>query len=582
MISVILSWIYIAFICCAAGMGTFRLFGKIIGPTGRSGALRSIIAGIVTLTVYGEYFSLIYRVSMLCHIIMLAAAVSCAYICREDMRAAAIKAWHILCSWEGVFYISVMLVTAFCTSRGVFRTDTGIYHAQAIRLYEEYGYIKGVANLQLHFGYNSSYFAFCALFTMSWLLPQAMHTTTGFIELLCVIYALRSIKNYGVVTEGRKRSWTVVAASAAILVYTVINITGSMSPATDYTTIFMSLFMITEWLINHTGSCNSVSDRINGDMDCADETVNRYIALSVLAVFITGMKLSSGCLVIAAAAPLVIMLRRRQYRKTLLSLLAGIMVILPFLIRNVLISGWLIYPFEGIDIFNVAWKVPVRYLRVDAAQIQVWGKALFDVDKQGMPIREWLPIWWQHQEHYDQMMIYADIISAVLMLVNLCRHIKSKQVSLSLVMLYVSLAASYAMWFLEAPFIRYGLTAILMLPFITAGIFADDRHGGFGRWFGSAAAVLMMLAFCSLTDNYMTGDIVFVKHNISSAYYIWQQPFDDNKMGYEELDGNKIYYPVKGEVNSYYYCPSTCYKMMLDRSELIGNTIKSGFRAKKQ
>ena len=42
-------------------------------------------------------------------------------------------------------------MTAYFASRGLQHTDTGIYHAQAIRWYEEYGLVKGLGNLQQHF-----------------------------------------------------------------------------------------------------------------------------------------------------------------------------------------------------------------------------------------------------------------------------------------------------------------------------------------------------------------------------------------------------------------------------------------------
>ena len=59
-------------------------------------------------------------------------------------------------SKEGVVCLIIVLISAFYASRGVFHRDTGIYHAQAIRIIEEYGVIKGIGNFQLHFAYNSS------------------------------------------------------------------------------------------------------------------------------------------------------------------------------------------------------------------------------------------------------------------------------------------------------------------------------------------------------------------------------------------------------------------------------------------
>ena len=46
------------------------------------------------------------------------------------------------------------------------------------------------------------------------------------------------------------------------------------------------------------------------------------------------------------------------------------------------------------------------------------------------------------------------------------------------------------------------------------------------------------------------------------------------------VEGQIVYSAGLDEVNSYYVCPGTCYGDMVLRSELIGNTIKEGFKAK--
>jgi hypothetical protein len=93
-----------------------------------------------------------------------------------------------------------------------------------------------------------------------------------------------------------------------------------------------------------------------------------------------------------------------------------------------------------------------------------------------------------------------------------------------------------------------------------------------------AAAVLI----CALpwTANYLKDDADFLVKRAADPYYLVQKPFEDSKTDSENLNGNTIYYSEKGEVNSYYHCPSTCYKFMLDRTELIGDTIRQGFKAK--
>lgn len=88
------------------------------------------------------------------------------------------------------------------------------------------------------------------------------------------------------------------------------------------------------------------------------------------------------------------------------------------------------------------------------------------------------------------------------------------------------------------------------------------------------------MALSPYWSNYIDDAGVFIKHNLKEPYYILQKDYDDAGTAYMEISGNKIFYSVKGEINSYYSFPNTCYKFMLDRSTLIGNEIEDGFKAR--
>ena len=83
-----------------------------------------------------------------------------------------------------IVYSFIVILFAYGTSRGYIHYDTSLYHAQSIRWIEEYGVVKGLACLQLRFGYNSSAFSLTALYSFKDLLGQSLHTTAGFFALL--------------------------------------------------------------------------------------------------------------------------------------------------------------------------------------------------------------------------------------------------------------------------------------------------------------------------------------------------------------------------------------------------------------
>lgn len=560
MVIVIVSWIYYFVLCLIVGMGLEKLLARFLGRRWFFWTVDYVVAGITVITLYAGFFSIFYKIGMIAHLGLLAAAIITGWGNRKGIKELLDKGKKLCFSWEGFFLICFILLIAFFTSRGTFHTDTNIYHAQNIRLYEEYGLIRGMANLQLHYGYNSLYLAFAAIMSLSWLLPWSLHTTTGFVEVVLSLYALHRLKDFKNHTSHLED-----AGCICILLYTLVNVTGSMSPATDYPTMFLSIYMITVWL--------------RGMEKRAHYSV--YALLSVFAVFLGTMKLSAISMALVAVYPAYFLLKEKKWRDIAIYIGLGVITLAPYLIRNVLLSGWLIYPFEAIDLFNVAWKVPLEYLLVDSYQIKVWGRCLYDISLIDMPVREWLPIWWESQERYAQMLLYANVLGLLLSVLNLAYKWRKKiPVRGELVVLYAGMLASAAMWFMLAPFIRYGLAFLLVIPIVAMASWFDYEKKGFHSILTGSIVFCMFLCFSPYIDNYVTDAGVFLKQRLKEPYYLVAQDYDMAKTGKVEINGNTIYYCDEGEINSYHYFPNTCYKMMLDRSTLAGERIESGFVAK--
>lgn len=565
MVVVLLSWIYIFMNCLLIGMGIQKLLKKIIHEIPSFSLIGLIMTGMVGITIYTEFFSIFYKIGMMAHLMMLLAALISGYFCQKEIRDLIKNIRPIFLSWEGFFYICLLLLISFYTSRGTFHTDTNIYHAANIRLYEEYGLIKGMANLQLHYGYNSAYLAFASIFSLHWLLPFSLHTTTGFVEAVLCIYACHHLKTF---KEHRRHLMD--AGCLAILIYAVVNLIGSISPATDYPTMFFSLYIITAWL--------SVIEK-QKDQDIY--SVHAFSLLSVAAVFVATMKLSAGALVVMVIYPAVCLIRRKKWKEIALYILMGVLVLVPYLIRNVLISGWLIYPFESIDLFQVSWKVPLDYLLVDSYQIKVWGRCLYDVTKIDMPVREWLPVWWNEQERYVQYLIFANILGFFLigcnMLSNLRKKIKTEG---ALLCFYLGMIVGLIVWFFLAPFIRYGLAFLLAVPMAGLALWYDQEKKGFYSIMTGTAVVCLFLCLSPYLDYYVTDDGVFLKQQLREPYYILQKDYDTSEMQKVTINGNTLYYSVEGIVNDYHKFPGSCYEFMLERTTLIGDTIEEGFMPK--
>lgn len=564
MLVVILSWIYYFILCLLLGLGVEKILEKLLKQRWKFQVTDHLVAGIAGITLYAAFFSIFYKVGMIAHLLLIVAAVISAYFNKNDLLEILHKGKKLVFSWEGFFFFCVVMGIAFFTSRGNFHTDTQIYHAQNIRLYEEYGLIKGMANLQLHYGYNSLYLAFAAVMSLSWLLPWSLHTTTGFIEVILCLYAFHHLKDFKA-----HKSHLEDAGCIAILFYALVNICGSMSPATDYPTMFLSIYLVAVWL-------RTVEQKAHYSV---------YALLSVFAVFLGTMKLSAISMALVVICPAFFLIKEKKWKDIAIYMGLGVFALAPYLIRNVLLSGWLIYPFESIDLFNVVWKVPLDYLLEDAYQIKVWGRCLYDISLIDMPVTEWLPIWWDAQERYAQMLLGANVLGVILSILNLFyKGIKKVEIRGELVVLYAGLYASAVMWFFMAPFVRYGLGFLLVIPLLGMASWFDYEKKGLQSIVTGGIVFCIFLCFSPYVDHYVTDAGVFVKQKLFDPYYMVAKDYDSEGMADYVVDGQIIYYneynSQLGERNSYHNFPSTCYKFMMDRSTFLGEDIEDGIAPK--
>lgn len=565
----ILSWIYIFIICVVTGLVVNKALSRLIPvpsykECGHFGITGLCVTGLVTLTVYAEVFSIFYKVGAVCHLLMLVLLVIGAYYYRSEFFDL-IKIVKDSCFGLGrnllILYVLIILAGAFFSSNGTFHTDTGIYHAQAIRMLEEYGVLKGLGNLQLHFAYNSSYLPLCALFTMSFILPFPLHSMTGFFMALFSCYAVSGLSNW---KEHKRHGGDL--ARVAILVYALTNMTGLQSPATDYGTMFLALYIMCCW-IAYAQESGGGDDR---------DKIALYGYLAVLSIFAVSMKLSAALLVVLAVFPTILLIKKKMFKEFGIFLLIGFLSFLPYMIRNVILSGWLFYPVSSIDLFNVVWKIPAEYMKVDSDQIKVWGRCLYDITRINDGVTTWFPIWWAEKQHYEVMLIYSQFVGAVILVITSILRLREKKIDLAMVIFYLTIIANLVLWFFTAPFIRYGLAFLLLLPLCAFGDMLEYIVRKKSIILALVAS-LVLINFCSWIDDYFMDDMVFVKHNVMAGHYIVPVPFDEGNMTAVDMDGLTVYVAGADEINSYYTCPGSCYSFMVERTKLIGDDISKGF-----
>jgi hypothetical protein len=560
MLTVLVNWLYIALTTACLGTGIAALAENKLHYRFKNAD--SILAmGLVLATVYAQIWSLFYKVGILANIVLL-------ILCALSFLYGRKQIAHLIhvqrdkdSILKGIGLGILILIWVYCTSRGYMHYDSDLYHAQSIRWMEEYGIVKGLGNIHVRFAYNSSFFALSALYSMPYIFGQSMHSVNGMIALILSIEALRIVHAWK-----RKKLLLSDFARAAALFYLTLIYSDIMAPASDYAIMCTVFYIIIKWL-------SQLEDEKEAD------NVTPYALLCVAGVYAVSLKLTAGLILILVLKPAIMLIRQKRWKEIMLYLCIGIGVIMPWLIRTVWISGYLLYPFPALDIFSVDWKLPAQAAALDAAEIKTWGRGLNNAALVDLPITEWFPQWFQTMlPMLGKLFIIADIISIILgfimFIIALFRRKADKIKDIGLV--WLAIAASYLFWQLSAPLLRYGYAYILLLIALTGGMMwsaicikielADTE---------SMDRILCILLLLSgFVKIWSLGGYIVTQSNL--PYYVAQQNYGSYELDSYEVNGVTFYYPVSGDRVGYDAFPAIPRKVEI---EFMGDTLKQGFRS---
>lgn len=555
MLTIFLNWIYILFTVFSLGFAFSCFVRKVLHY--RIKRVDSVLmAGLIIATVYAQVFSLFYRVSIEANVILTVACVLFCIFMRKGMLAFIRDAFRS-CSLAAKILVPVLLL-AWCyyTSRGYIPPDMNEYHGQCIRWIEEYGVVKGLANMLARSGYDSAILSLSALYSMKFLLGVSLHTVNGFIAFVLSLTAL----DLGKCFKRRKMLLSDFARVGAVYYLTTI-IDEVLVPSSDYAVMCAIFFIVIKWL----AQLEEPDREERGN-------VAPYALLCVAGVYALTLKVTAGLILILLIKPAYRLLKERRWKEICIYLALGLLTAVPWMARTVIITGWLFYPLPELDLLDVDWKFPEHWVRTDAFRIKVWAKGTHDTGNPNAGLMEWFPNWFRNEIfNTEKLLILADIAAVLLSLVIAAyTFIKRKWERLDVLLVFAAVACSYAYWQLTAPLMRYGYAYVLLLAALMAG------------WLLQYSRILSRLAYAFLLiygvyKCYICVD--WVKGTWQLPSYVWQETYDKYEMESYEYGGVTFYYNPNGGAMGYDFFPS-----IVDKNydfEFRGDGLKDGFRAKK-
>lgn len=549
MISVILIWLYMLFTCYITGYVCI----KAISHGTRFKVKREtdyLYAGIGVVTVYSQIFSIFGKVGLLANVILVLACILSIILFWKDFEERLHSFRLTVSPYKLLLIVLLFLLFAYGTSGGYIHYDTGLYHAQSIRWIEEYGIVPGLGNLHSRLAYNSASFCLSALYSMAFLGGRSYHCCAGFLAFLLALICGEMFRK-GVLRKPHLSDFVRIMG-----IYYLLNIFDEMvSPASDYFMVLMVFFIVIRWMEY---------------LEQEEKSFLPYGMLCVMGVVVVSVKLSGALILLLVLKPAIQMVKEKRGKEILRFLAVGVLAIAPFLARNVILSGWLLYPFTSIDLFDVDFKIPKGMADYDAKEIQVWGRGYSDVAKYDEPVSSWLPGWAAELDGVNKVFLVLALSGILLLMIFALYAVrKRKRDMLDYFHIAAVLTACFLFWLLSAPLIRYGCVFLWLVPVVTWGYLylQISPHTDRFRVFAVLIAAIGL---------YKAGAFGMELYQQASAdHLILQKDYDHFDTVAYELHGYTFYYSLSGDQTGYDAFPSSPVKA---EDIFRGDTIEEGFK----
>ncbi len=327
------------------------------------------------------------------------------------------------------------------------------------------------------------------------------------------------------------------------------------SSGTDIGAMLLILYIFVKW-----------SEYMEQDKE--DGVLYGYLCL--VGVYAVTVKLSAASTVLLALYPLYLFVKSKDGKAVFAHVAAGFAILLPFLIRNVVISGYLVYPYGGLDLFHTDWKMDKAVLASDSLDIKMFARGLRSAAAYDNSLFGWIPGWFMGQGPGNCVLIAAGAACIPVILYLLWKSLRGREYAQAAFL--GAGVVNLFFWFFTAPHMRYGGPYIYVLIAMVLGR-AAGIAGKEGRKALGAAACAVVCVFL-LQYGWKLSELgaLEAKHWIRQPDYLaWpaiQYP----------VDNVHIWMPEEGDLIGYFAFPGTSQPKQLETLQLRGESFQEGFR----
>lgn len=331
MVLITISWIYILLTTINLGLG----LDKVMKINNKNFVVTSIF-GLFTTTVIASIWAIFGRINVEFHIVLLLLNIFVLLKFHKSIidhyKSFLLELQQLRKSLQIILAVVTVLIILQCSSIP-FVIDNESYYIQTIKWLNEYGFVKGLANLHLFYGQTSGWHIAQSVFNFSFLYKN-FNDLSGFCLLLGNVFAIQKLNEY---SKNGNKNYLLVGLFPLFNIFFFQFISA---PSPDIPVYIFSFVFFFYFLENFK--------------EITSETFDLLVILVLFLLYIKNTTLTFAVFPLALLALNFKSLAPKLLKPSLLSIL----IILLFFIKNLIICGSPIFPSKILTVIKTDYAIP--------------------------------------------------------------------------------------------------------------------------------------------------------------------------------------------------------------------------------
>lgn len=445
MILVLISWLYIYFTSATLG-----LFFNQTAKLKCNNSITISFIGFFSTTILASFWAIFGRINIEFHIFLLFINFILGIKYKSELIntfKTNIKQIAKLSKKLKIFlFITTILIAAKCASFSNY-IDNETYYIQTIKWLNEYGFVKGLANLHIFLGQTSGWHIAQSAFSFSFL-HQDFNDINGLCLLLFNIFSLIKLNSFW---QNKNPLFLIMGLLPITNLFLFLFI-GTPSPDLA---VYLFSSLLFYYFIKHFNNIETGS----------------YNLIFIFSIFIVYIKISSLPILLL---PLILLALnfKKLYFNIYISYIFGVLVFGLFIFKNLIITGYPFFPSQIFkDVIYLDYTLPTELYTFSFNNARLYGSTVLKSDFESMNVFQ-IFIKWLFYSKIDSIFNILIILSALITPYFLKNYLNKK----SYWILYIVFLLQLLFLFLTSPQYRFILNFLIIFYFIILSSFIKSKR----------------------------------------------------------------------------------------------------------